>query len=75
VTRRKETLQRILGTLSNREQTVLARRYGLDGQAPCTLDELGRTFNLTRERIRQIENRGLKKLQTLATSEKLDLGR
>jgi RNA polymerase primary sigma factor len=75
VTRRKETLQRILGTLSNREQTVLARRYGLDGQAPCTLDELGRTFNLTRERIRQIENRGLKKLQTLATSEKLDLAR
>jgi RNA polymerase primary sigma factor len=75
VTRRKETLRRILGTLSNREQTVLARRYGLDGQAPCTLDELGRTFNLTRERIRQIENRGLKKLQTLATSEKLGLGR
>jgi RNA polymerase primary sigma factor len=75
VTRRKETLQQILGTLSSREQTVLARRFGLDGQDPCTLDELGRIFNLTRERIRQIESRSLKKLHTLATAEKLDLGR
>jgi RNA polymerase primary sigma factor len=75
MTRRKETLQQILGTLSSREQTVLARRYGLDGQAPCTLDELGRIFNLTRERIRQIENRSLKKLQALARAEKLELGR
>jgi RNA polymerase primary sigma factor len=73
VARRKETLRRILGTLSSREQTVLERRYGLDGQHPCTLDELGRTFNITRERIRQIEKRSLKKLQILAKFEKLDL--
>jgi RNA polymerase primary sigma factor len=52
---------------------VLERRYGLDGQHACTLDELGRTFNLTRERIRQIEKRSLTKLQTLARFEKLDL--
>jgi RNA polymerase primary sigma factor len=74
VARRKETLRRILGTLSSREQTVLARRYGLDGEHPCTLDELGRTFDVTRERIRQIEKSSLTKLQTLARVEKLDLG-
>jgi RNA polymerase primary sigma factor len=74
ITGRKEMLRQILGTLSSREQTVLARRYGLDGQHPCTLDELGRTFNVTRERIRQIENQSLKKLQALARVEKLDLG-
>jgi RNA polymerase primary sigma factor len=73
VARRKETLRKILGTLSSREQIVLERRYGLDGQHACTLDELGRTFNLTRERIRQIEKRSLTKLQTLARFEKLDL--
>jgi RNA polymerase primary sigma factor len=41
-------------------------RYGLDGQTPKTLDEVGRTFNVTRERIRQIENQSLKKLRALA---------
>ena len=41
-------------------------RYGLDGKRPRTLDEVGRTFNVTRERIRQIENQGLKKLRALA---------
>jgi RNA polymerase primary sigma factor len=74
LTGRNETLRQILGTLSSREQTVLARRYGLDGEYPCTLDELGRTFNVTRERIRQIEKTSLTKLQTLARVEKLDLG-
>jgi RNA polymerase primary sigma factor len=74
MTLRKETLHRILGTLSSREQQVLELRFGLDGQHPRTLDEVGRTFNLTRERIRQIENRSLTKLQTLARVEKLDLG-
>ena len=46
-------------------------RYGLNGEHPCTLDEVGRTFNVTRERIRQIENQGLKKLRALAEAEKL----
>jgi RNA polymerase primary sigma factor len=58
--------------LSAREQKVLELRYGLDGQYPRTLDEVGRTFNITRERIRQIENRSLNRLQTLAQAEKLD---
>jgi len=63
---RREALMRILGTLSPRERRVLELRYGLDGQHPCTLDEVGRTFNVTRERIRQIENQGLKKLRAQA---------
>ena len=63
---RKETLKRILATLSHRERRVLELRYGLDGERPRTLDEVGRTFNVTRERVRQIENQSLKKLQALA---------
>jgi RNA polymerase primary sigma factor len=72
VAMRKETLRRILGTLSSRERAVLELRYGLDGQPPRTLDVVGRTFNVTRERIRQIENQSLRKLQTLAKAEQLD---
>jgi RNA polymerase primary sigma factor len=71
VTMRKETLIKILGTLSSRERQVLELRYGLDGQHPRTLDEVGRTFNVTRERIRQIENQSLKKLRALADAVKL----
>jgi RNA polymerase primary sigma factor len=71
VTLRKETLRKILATLSSRERQVLELRYGLDGQHPRTLDEVGRTFNVTRERIRQIENQSLKKLRALADSQKL----
>src|ERR671918_764933 len=68
---RKETLRQILGALSARERRVLELRYGLDGNHPRTLDEVGRTFNVTRERVRQIENHSLKKLQALAESQKL----
>ena len=49
-----------------REREVLELRYGLDGQQPRTLDEVGRAFNVTRERIRQIEHQSLKKLRALA---------
>ncbi|HLY94181.1 MAG TPA: sigma-70 family RNA polymerase sigma factor [Gaiellaceae bacterium] len=66
ISMRKETLRKILGTLSHRERRVLELRYGLDGEHPRTLDEVGRTFNVTRERIRQIENQSLKKLRALA---------
>src|SRR6266511_610202 len=68
---RKETLERILSKLAPRERRVLELRYGLDGQHPCTLDEVGRTFNVTRERIRQIENQSLKKLRALADAQTL----
>jgi RNA polymerase primary sigma factor len=70
-TLRKEALLKILGSLSPRERRVLELRYGLNGEHPRTLDEVGRTFNVTRERIRQIENQSLKKLRTLADSAKL----
>jgi|SRR5579884_3706749 len=62
---RRELLRRVLGTLSQRERRVLELRYGLDGEQPRTLDEVGRAFNVTRERIRQIENQCLKKLRAL----------
>jgi RNA polymerase primary sigma factor len=71
VTLRKETLEKILCQLSQRERRVLELRYGLNGEHPRTLDEVGRTFNVTRERIRQIENQSLKKLRALADSQKL----
>jgi RNA polymerase primary sigma factor len=71
VTMRKETLEKILGQLSPRERRVLELRYGLNGEHPRTLDEVGRAFNVTRERIRQIENQSLKKLRALADSQKL----
>jgi RNA polymerase primary sigma factor len=71
VTLRKETLEKILSQLSQRERRVLELRYGLNGEHPCTLDEVGRAFNVTRERIRQIENQSLKKLRALAESQKL----
>jgi RNA polymerase primary sigma factor len=70
-TMREETLQRVLGMLSYRERRILELRYGLNGEQPCTLDEVGRTFNVTRERVRQIENQSLKKLQAMAESQKL----
>jgi RNA polymerase primary sigma factor len=71
LTMRKESLRRILESLSYRERRVLELRYGLDGQHPRTLDEVGRAFNVTRERIRQIENQCLKKLRALADSSSL----
>jgi RNA polymerase primary sigma factor len=68
---RRELLAKILSKLAPRERRVLELRYGLDGQHPRTLDEVGRTFNVTRERIRQIENQGLKKLRALADAQTL----
>jgi RNA polymerase primary sigma factor len=68
---RNETLAIALGMLDEREREVLELRYGLNGGPPRTLDELGRTFNVTRERIRQIESRSLKKLRALAVADKL----
>ena len=67
----KEALREALENLSYRERRVLELRYGLGGEHPRTLDEVGRTFNVTRERIRQIENQSLKKLQSLAEAQTL----
>ena len=70
-TMRRETLSRILCKLSAREREVLILRYGLDGRHPRTLDEVGRAFSVTRERIRQIENQSLKKLRSFADAQML----
>jgi len=67
----KEALREALENLSYRERRILELRYGLGGELPRTLDEVGRTFNVTRERIRQLEHQSLKKLQSLAETQKL----
>ncbi|MGO8906655.1 MAG: sigma-70 family RNA polymerase sigma factor [Solirubrobacteraceae bacterium] len=67
----KEALREALENLSYRERRVLELRYGLGGEHPRTLDEVGRTFNVTRERIRQIEKQSLEKLQSLPETQKL----
>ncbi len=61
----------MLGSLPERDRRVLELRYGLNGQQPCTLEEVGRQFGVTRERIRQIENNTLKRLETLPESQGL----
>jgi RNA polymerase primary sigma factor len=66
-----QALRDALENLSYRERRVLELRYGLDGEHPRTLDEVGRTFNVTRERIRQIENQSLEKLQNLREAQQL----
>jgi RNA polymerase primary sigma factor len=66
-----EALRKALENLGYRERRVLELRYGLGGEHPRTLDEVGRTFNVTRERIRQIEHHSLTKLQKLHEAEKL----
>jgi RNA polymerase primary sigma factor len=67
----KEALREALENLSYRERRVLELRYGLGGEHPRTLDEIGRTFNVTRERVRQIEHQALKKLQCLREAQQL----
>jgi RNA polymerase primary sigma factor len=68
---RNEALATALATLDDRERKVLELRYGLNGRAPLTLDEVGRAFDVTRERIRQIESHSLKKLRGLPVSQRL----
>ena len=66
-----EALRDALESLSYRERRVLELRFGLGDEHPRTLDEVGRTFNVTRERIRQIESHALKKLQNIREAQKL----
>jgi RNA polymerase primary sigma factor len=69
-----DALRDALESLSYRARRVLELRYGLGGEPPSTLDEIGRTFNVTRERIRQIENQSLRKLQNLRETQQLRNG-
>ncbi|TKB81145.1 MAG: sigma-70 family RNA polymerase sigma factor [Nitrospira sp.] len=59
-----QQLDRILGTLTPREQTVIRLRFGIGHDEPCTLEQVGQNLSVTRERIRQIEAKALKKLKT-----------
>jgi RNA polymerase primary sigma factor len=68
---RREEIVHVLASLPRREREVIEMRYGIVGGRSCTLEEVGRTFNITRERVRQIENRTLKKLQTLPDAQQL----
>jgi RNA polymerase primary sigma factor len=68
---RRESVGRVLECLPRREREVIELRYGLGGGRARTLEEVGRAFNITRERVRQIENRTLKKLQTLPEAQQL----
>ena len=67
----KEQLLEVLNTLTPREQKVIMLRYGIDDGHPRTLEEVGKEFNVTRERIRQIEAKALKKLKHPSRSKKL----
>ncbi len=68
---RREDIERALESLPERERRVIELRYGLTGDRPRTLEEVGRAFGVTRERIRQIENNTLKKLETLPEAQSL----
>jgi RNA polymerase primary sigma factor len=68
---RREDVELALSALPDRERRVIELRYGLDGSQPCTLEEVGQAFGVTRERIRQIENNTLKKLESLPEAQGL----
>jgi len=68
---RRQSVGRVLATLPRREREVLEMRYGITGDRVRTLDEVGRAFNITRERVRQIESRTLKKLQCSPEAQQL----
>ena len=67
----REDIQRALDALPERERQVIELRYGLRGHEPLTLEEVGRAFGVTRERIRQIENNTLRKLKQLPEAQRL----
>ena len=68
---RRENVRNALDALPQREREVIEMRFGLTGARPYTLEEVGRAFNVTRERIRQIENHTLKKLESLPEAQRL----
>ena len=67
----RKILYDILGTLTEREEKIIRLRFGLDDDHQWTLDEVGKIFNVTRERIRQIESKALRKLRYLSKSSKM----
>src|SRR5216110_1735456 len=71
VSLRREDIENALASLPPRDRKVIELRFGLSGAQPCTLEEVGRAFGVTRERIRQIENNTLKKLESLPEAQGL----
>jgi RNA polymerase primary sigma factor len=67
----RQDIQKALDSLPERERQVIELRYGLRGHEPLTLEEVGRAFGVTRERVRQIENNTLKKLKQLPEAQRL----
>jgi len=57
-------MKQVFATLSDRERDILTLRFGLENDSPKTLEQIGQKYGLTRERIRQIESQGIKKLRT-----------
>ncbi len=68
---RRSDIENALSSLPERERRVIELRFGLDGAPPCTLEEVGKAFGVTRERIRQIENNTLKRLESLPEAQGL----
>ena len=66
---KREILENILNTLTERERDILKYRYGLIDGTPKTLEEIGNIFNLSKERIRQIESKALQKLRNPARAD------
>jgi RNA polymerase primary sigma factor len=71
LTLRRSDIEIALASLPERERQVIELRFGLTGGQPCTLEEVGKAFGVTRERIRQIENNTLKKLESLPEAQAL----
>jgi RNA polymerase primary sigma factor len=71
LTLRRSDIELALASLPDRERKVIELRFGLNGEQPCTLEEVGKAFGVTRERIRQIENNTLKKLESLPEAQGL----
>ena len=67
----REQLEEVMATLTDRDQQVIRMRFGLEDGHPRTLEEVGREFHVTRERIRQIESKALRKLRHPSRSRKL----
>jgi len=68
----QEEINRILNTLTDKESEIIQFRFGLNGRSPLSLKEIGDKYNLTKERIRQIEKKALKRLQHPSRSHVLE---
>ena len=71
-TAKKESIERVLGTLKEREAKILRLYFGLDGKEPMTLEEIGSLLGITRERVRQIKEKALSRLRHISKARALE---